>query len=271
MDEPASESTPTATGQHGPVDGWTAPPPSPPRPRREKVALLIAGVFVLASVTAFVGGIVYTLFLAATAPPAVGALFGPPYEQLPADFRAGIDARLRDVAPDDWEQRTEAQRTAWATEQADLGLVRLEDATLVRLAQLAQAAHEQAPVAVCAARFRETRGGGMLSRATDEALQWALSPNQRMERVEIHIEAIEAKVHGTPVSRTVSDAEYKRVRDDIERLMTPEERRLVETTSNAPLPPSDIEICATLRALGAAALRLPAADRATYVRWANQP
>jgi len=275
MDAPMIDPTSTAPDAHGPVAGWIAPSPTPPRSGRQKTAILvvklIAVLALFAAITAFLGGFVST-FLAdhnAAATP-LGSLFGEPYEQLPADFRVGIEGRLRKVAPADWDELSDAERSVWAREHVDLGLARLGDHTLGGLLRLRFASQEQAPIAVCAALIRETTNGRVLSRATDEALQLALSPDQRMERVEIHVEAIEAQIHGSPSTQTVSEAEAMRVRDEIDRLMTPEERRLTMATADGSFP-SDSEICSSSSAFNAATLRLPADDFETIARWTYQP
>lgn len=214
-----------------------------------------------------VGGCVYGFFSADrnTAPRALEPMFGRSYEQLPADFRAEIDGRLRAVAPADWDQRTEEQRSAWATEQVDHGLVRLDDATLIRLVRLGTAVVARARVPVCAAFVRES--GPVLSRATDEALDLGLSPKERMDRVEIHTEAVEAQVHRSPPPRTVSETDFNRVDLAIKRLLTPEEKTLY-AAPGAASDPSDAELCAAQRAFTAATLRLPVDDLATLARWA---
>ena len=268
MGESANDPEPAATGPSAPVDGWIAPSAGP-RSRLEKIALLIAVVAILSLVLAFAVGFVSAFFADRNAPPALASMIGPLYDELPADFRAGIDARLRAVAPAGWDQWTEAQRSGWAKEQVDEGLVRLDDATLVRLLRLGLAAEQRVPVAVCAAFLREG-GGSQVSRATDEAFNSAISPDERMERIEIHLEAIEAQVRGTPAQRTVSETDADRVNAAVEASLTPEERALVEAYLDGPSP-SDAETCAADRAVIAATLRLPAGDLATNARWSYRP
>ena len=222
---------------------------------------IVVGLIVIVAAS---GGFIYG-FVNGGEPTSLGTMFGRPYDELPADFRSGIETRLKAVAPADWDRLNVPERAAWAVGHTKSGMVRLDHSTLIRRFRLGSAAESRVAVADCAANARPST----LSRATDEAFQSALSVDERKERVEIDLEAIEADVHETPVPRTVTEDEAKGLWTAMMALATPEESRAIEA-SGGPFT-SDAVVCAYARAVRAVALRLPAADLATLVRFSYQP
>jgi hypothetical protein len=100
----------------GPPSGWIVPPPTPARSGRRRAAIL-AG---LATLVAIPGAkIVLGVLAGSVAATALGSMFGGPYEKLPADFRSGIETRVKAIVPADFEELSDAQQAAWVKEQVE--------------------------------------------------------------------------------------------------------------------------------------------------------
>jgi hypothetical protein len=191
-------------------------------------------------------------------------LFGSPYDQLSADFRAGIDTRLKAIVPANFDQLSDTEQFEWVLDHQNSGLARLDDATLARRLRLSATAVGKMPVAACAAFTRERVNNGRLRDATADAFLGALAVDEQKDWVEIHVAAIEADVHETPVPRTVTDEEASRLFDLAASLATPEELSAAEAFGDP--SQSDAVRCAGIRAISAATLRVPEADLATLAR-----
>ena len=126
VDEPTVEPTPTADDPADPTNGWIEPPSSHPlSPALNVVAVLFA--FVLFA--AFVGGFVTTWFGLGESS-ALLTIWSSQYDQLPEDFRSGIEARIEAVIPASTDQLSDAQKATWYDDREKGGMVRLDDATL---------------------------------------------------------------------------------------------------------------------------------------------
>lgn len=209
----------------------------------------------------------------AAATPAPGAgidgtaltyLFGSPYDRLPADFRAGVESRVKAVAPAGFDQLSASDQFDWAVEQQNDGLARLDDATLLARYRLSAEAISHMPVVNCAAFTRERVNNGRLEPTTLDAFFDALTVDQQRNWVEIHVAAIEAEGKETPVPRTVGAEEAGRLLELAATLATPDEMTAVEAFGD-PSQSDDVR-CAGIRAISAATLRVPEADLATLAR-----
>lgn len=267
MDEPTIDPTPTDADPDGPAPGWI--PPGPPTPSRLRTIGIVAAIFgVIIMGTAFTLGFMSSFLADPDGPPALGSMFGPSYDKLPADFRSGVDARLKAVAPAEWDRLTVAERSAWAVQQLNAGLVRLDDAKLTNRYRLLVTVRARMPTEACGEAAREA-ADGPLSRGSSEAFFRSFTPEELRSRVEMDLEAIEAQVRATSMPRQVTEVEADRVYDTIISLATPDESEAIQAVlSNQ--PQADVELCRAIRAFDAASLRLPANDLSTWARHSSR-
>ena len=252
---------------HVATGGWIAPPRGAGRSGRKKAAIL-AG---LAAIVAITGIKIATNLLAeSVAATMFGSMFGGPTDQVPADFRSGMEIRINAVLPANFDRLSRADQVAWTHEQFAGGFPRLDDATLTRFHRLQAAGFDQMPVAACAAMVREKANSGKKFSPTNNAISVALDGSQRKEFVEVYVEALEAQARRTPVPRTVTEDEANRVLDEVRGLATPDELSAIQA-GGSDSTKSDAVQCAVLRAVFDISLRLPAAELATLARYRMQP
>jgi hypothetical protein len=204
----------------------------------------------------------------AAASPSINPLtsaFHGPYDKLPADFRSGIEVRVKALLPADFDQLSDTEQVSWLTVMEQAGSVRLDDATLTRRFHLEADAVGRMPEAACAAYSRKSSNGGTTS---VETLVAALDEDAQREWYEIAVEAMEAEAHSMPVPRTVTEDEIGAIFSKLDALATPDELRATRVSDPAQ---SDAAWCAALRARDAVLLRLSAADLTTYARYSAQP
>ncbi len=178
-------------------------------------------------------------------------------DELPVESRSALEARLTAVRPTNFDGLSSQQRADWAEEFTWKGLVRLDDAALTARFRLRASAVGHMPEATCATFWRN-----MKNRVpTTDLVLSALSVDQRRDWYEIAVEAIEAQVSGTPVPRVVTLDEVRVIAAKSRSLATPEELLALDSPAT-----SDAAECASIRAVNATTLRLPAADLATVSR-----
>ena len=242
--------------------GWIAPPPARPRSRRQKV--VIVGLVL-------VGVLFGTMTLISVLPGnaasyALTATYGSPYNQLPADFRATMETRLKAVLPTEYGVLRNAEQVAWIQDHAKDGQLRLDDATLIRRLRLTAAALGRMPVPPCAALVRHVGDNGGLPAASRDTFLNSLSGPERADWIEIKVTAIEAQVHGAAVQRTVTEDEAAQIRARVAQLATADELSSIRAMGDGTTA-SDAVTCDGFRALYAIALRLPQLDLATVARY----
>ena len=169
-------------------------------------------------------------------PAALKSAFGGPYDDLPSDFRAGIEARVAAISVDNGPLSLEDQVT-WRTVMEQDGSVRLDDQTLARRYQLEARAVGRAPVAACAHLARGWANGGTMSMA--DAVAAAL--DEQKDWYAIAVEAMEAAANEIPVPRTVTDDGIGAVFTKLDGLATAEE--LTATHAGEDPTASDAALC----------------------------
>ena len=197
------------------------------------------------------------------------SMFGDPYEQLPSDFRTGIETRVKALTPPNFDKLSETEQAAWIQKQVEGGLARLDDTTLTRRLGLWVEADAQMSVPDCAAYNREEQGLKH-SRASNDAFLAALDGGGRREWIEILVQAMEADAHPMDYRRVPTNDEVDRLFAAIYDAATPDERTAISGWAPA-FPQTDEVVCASVRAEDAASGRLRSADLVTLARFRQRP
>ena len=195
----------------------------------------------------------------------INSVFGGPFDRLPSDARDGFEARIEAILPAGFEDRSDAEQTAWFDASMGTGLQRLDDAVLDRRFALQAVAVTRADIATCAKFVSETP----VSDATSEQLIGKLEPAELREWFDIAIQAIEAEAGGKPVPRTIVETEFEAVFTAVIDGASTEELAAMEAWFEGGT--TDEELCSGIRAFHAGIGRLGAADRATVARYDVQP
>ena len=254
-----------------PFDGsvaWTPlGPPPPPAPKRRRPLWVLGGI----GGAAISAGAIGAKFLLGTV--AVGALSGTisaifvgPLDRLPADVRAGYEQRLQAAVGMRLDGMSDEQKSRAAQKWVTDGILRLDDARVVRRLELQTMALGMTDTATCAQYGRASFGAQQFSSSTAERMISALDTAHLTEWMGIMVEAVEAEARGAPARVTVTEASANGVIQAMIRRLPQSTQTLVGNAVNG-LFPSDTQVCDAIRTIYATTIGLPERSRVIVARY----
>jgi hypothetical protein len=259
-------SSPAVPPPPGPEAG-PMPPAAPPR-KRGRLGLLLAALGAGAGIIAV--KVVSGLLVGSVVGSALGAFFGGPYQRLPSEVRNQFEQRVKTAVGsqlDGMSQATAADRLRTLVQR---GLVRLDDATLVRHLTLQTQALDHGDSASCAGFARASIGGKPASADVSRGLMAALDDRSLQEFLDINIMGLEAEARAAPAARTVTDAQAQALFETLAGRLVEQDivaiQALVAGTTT-----TDESACHAVRSLYDTALTMTPADVAVLARYDIQP
>jgi len=136
---------------------------------------------------------------------ALQAVFGGPWERLPADVQRQLEARYDAAVGTRFDGLSDADAGDQVDALEQSGLARLDDASLVSRYQIGVRAFERAEPATCASAAESLFGGSDVSDDVAERLLTGLDVGDLERWFDFAVSAIEAETRGTPEQRFVTD------------------------------------------------------------------
>jgi hypothetical protein len=201
---------------------------------------------------------------------ALGSFFGGPYQRLPPDVRTQFEQRIKTGLGNQLDGLSEAAAADRVRSLVQRGIIRLDDALLVRYMTVQVQALDRSETATCAAFARASVGGKVPSAEVSRGLLGTLDDRSLQEFMEINVRALEAETRAAPAARTVSEDQADGM---FERLGTRLSSQDVDTIQalGASTTVTDEAACRSVRNLYDTALTMDAADVALFARYDVQP
>jgi hypothetical protein len=273
--EPDTEPTPIDSPAAGPPSGiptyWLSaggPPAERPRRRFGRLArlagigvalLAVIGIKVLAGMVA--GSVATTAF---------GAVFGGPWEHLPADVRSDYDKRLETAIGPQIKGLSDADAATRVQDIIRRGLSRLDNQSLVRHLTLEIAALDATDQPTCASFGRASISGRTPDPQVGQRLVAALDAARYQEYVGVNIAGAEAEARQSPPVQPVDPSGQAVLGRLLSRLsatqLTTLQAMAASSGATASGASSDADACGVIRSIYDAVLRLDAADLAIIAR-----
>jgi hypothetical protein len=261
--QPTPVTPPAGAGVYWAASATALPPVAmrPPGRKRRRTAL-VTGVAILAGLAYKVASGVLVVGVATTA---LGGLFGGPYRHLPAEYRQGIESRVRTAIPD-IDSMSDAEMAKRVPPLVSDGLLRLDDEQVVSYWSALATALDRADTSRCAAVARESIGGraGSTGSLTSK-LPESLDEPTLMSLLNVTVAAIEAGSRQAPARHTVKDAAGTHLVSRVVAGLTPLEIADLGQLDSESVP--EDRACATARSLFRTVGTLGPRDEATLVRY----
>lgn len=243
---------------------------APPPPRRPKAAVL-AGLGVIAAVVVGIGlKFMLPLVIGGVIGGAFTGAFGGPWERLSSEVKAGYEQRLEVAVGNRLEGLSETEQAAKIQSWLYGGLVRLDDAKLIRHLELEVQALRLTDEPTCAAFGRQSMTGQTASEDTGAKLIGALDQAAIGEWIGLSIEAIESELRGSPEPIRVSETDSAAATGRLINGLSPAELETFAAMDSGRTV-SDADTCSAIRSLYDGILLLDLQDKATMARVDIQP
>jgi hypothetical protein len=243
------------------------PPAAPPR-KRGRMGLVLAA---LAAGAGFVAiKVVSGLLVGGVVGSALGSFFGGPYERLPPDVRNQYEQRIKAALGTRLDGLSEAAVTDRVRSLVQHGLVRLDDAVLVRYMTVQVQALDRGDLATCGAFARASAGGTAPSAEVSRGLLKSLDDRSLQDFMEINIQALEAEARAAPPARTVTEAQAEVLFQALGQRLSQQDLDTIDALA-AGTTVTDDTACKAIRGLYDTALTMSPAEVALFARYDVQP
>lgn len=243
------------------------PPAAPPR-KRGRLGLVLGALAAGVGIVAF--KVVSGLLVGSVVGSALGSFFGGPYQRLPSEVRSQFEQRVKTAVGSQLEGMSEASAADRVRSLVQHGLVRLDDATLVRHLTLQTQALDRGDAASCAGFARASIGGKPASPDIARGLMAALDDRSLQEYLDINVQGLEAEARAAPAARTVTEAQAQTLFETLAGRLGEQDIATIQALS-AGTTTTDEAACHAVRSLYDTALTMSPADVALLARYDIQP
>jgi hypothetical protein len=243
------------------------PPAAPPR-NRGRLGLVLAAVAGGAGIVAV--KILSGLVVGSVVGSALGSFFGGPYQRLPPDVRTQFEQRIKNGLGNQLDGLSEAAAADRVRSLVQRGLVRLDDAVLVRYMTMQVQALDRGETATCAAFARASVGGKVPSADVSRGLLGTLDDRALQEFMEINVRGLEAEARAAPAARTVSEDQADALFERLGARLASEDVDTIQALG-AGTTVTDEAACHAIRNLYDTALTMAPEDVAIFARYDVQP
>lgn len=248
-------------------DAGSMPPAAPPR-KRGRLGLVLAALAAGAGIIAV--KIVSGLLVGSVVGSALGNFFGGPYQRLPSEVRSQFEQRVETALGNQLDGMSDTAAADRLRSLVQHGLVRLDDAALVRHLTLQTQALDSGNTATCAGFARASIGGKAASADISRGLMEALDTRSLQEFLDINIKGLEAEARGAPAARTVSEAQAQTMFETLANRLSEQDIGSIQTMS-AGTTTTDEAACHAVRSLYDTALTMSPSDVVLLARYDIQP
>jgi hypothetical protein len=247
--------------------------PGAAKPRRRGLRALGGAGAVIFGIILVAAKFGLKLFAVGVAAVALSGAFGDRYSKLPSNQRDAFEQRYQQIFGSSLDGLSDAVRTAQLDDLVSKGAGRLDDASLVLWTQIDTRAYAAADTATCATIAR-----GWFSKSTDRVAVEAavskaydgLSNDDYASIIDLDLKAMAAEKAGSPAVRSVSDATMAPVFQALDGAITSIDGSTIDALVGGQAV-KDTEACTALRDMGAAAMKLPTDQFASWAVWTSTP
>jgi hypothetical protein len=250
----------------GPVAG-AMPPAAPPR-KRNRLGLVLRALGAGAGIIAI--KVISGLVVGSVVGSALGSFFGGPYQRLPSEVRSQFEQRVKTAVGSQLDGMSEASAVERVRTLVQRGLVRLDDATLVRHLTLQTQALDRGDAASCAGFARASIGGKPASADVSRGLMAALDDRSLQEFLDINVKGLEAEARAAPPARTVTDTQAQAIFETLAGRLTEQDIVAIQALT-AGTTTTDDAACHAVRSLYDTALTMSPTEVAVLARYDIQP